>query len=66
MDDLGLGEDYLRKVAAEGRSASYTRVGEVMTKMEKLITVTSDTNILHAMQLMTENQIRHIPVMMVR
>lgn len=58
--------DYLRKVAAEGRSASYTRVGEVMTKMEKLITVTSDTNILHAMQLMTENQIRHIPVMMVR
>ncbi|KAK3009775.1 hypothetical protein RJ639_014293 [Escallonia herrerae] len=31
-------------------------------QQNKLITVTSDTNILHAMQLMTENQIRHAPV----
>ncbi|XP_028088446.1 CBS domain-containing protein CBSX3, mitochondrial-like isoform X2 [Camellia sinensis] len=28
----------------------------------KLITVTSDTNILQAIQLMTENHIRHVPV----
>ncbi|CAL5349276.1 unnamed protein product [Camellia sinensis] len=31
-------------------------------KEHKLITVTSNTNILHAMQLMTENHIRHVPV----
>ncbi|KAL2894684.1 CBS domain-containing protein CBSX3 mitochondrial [Bienertia sinuspersici] len=45
--------DYLRKIAAEDRLAKYTRVGEIMTDKDKLITVTSDTNILHAMQLMT-------------
>ncbi|XP_021745333.1 CBS domain-containing protein CBSX3, mitochondrial-like [Chenopodium quinoa] len=54
--------DYLRKVAAEGRPAKYTRVGEIMTRTDNLITVTSDANILHAMQLMTENHIRHVPV----
>ncbi|KAM5564913.1 CBS domain-containing protein CBSX3, mitochondrial [Rosa sericea] len=54
--------DYLRKIVAQDRSPMYTRVGEIMTNENKLITVTSDTNILQAMQLMTENQIRHVPV----
>ncbi|KAK1399258.1 Cystathionine beta-synthase (CBS) family protein [Heracleum sosnowskyi] len=54
--------DYLRKMIAQERSAKYTKVMEVMTGQNKLIAVTSDTNILQAMQLMTENQIRHIPV----
>ncbi|XP_050366472.1 CBS domain-containing protein CBSX3, mitochondrial-like isoform X2 [Argentina anserina] len=54
--------DYLRKIVAQDRSPIYTRVGEIMTNENKLITVTSDTNILQAMQLMTENQIRHVPV----
>ncbi|KAA8537610.1 hypothetical protein F0562_027217 [Nyssa sinensis] len=54
--------DYLRKVIAQDRSSKYTRVGEIMTDQNKLITVTSDTNILHAMELMTENNIRHVPV----
>ncbi|KAL9231594.1 hypothetical protein vseg_006801 [Gypsophila vaccaria] len=54
--------DYLRKVASEERPAKYTRVGDIMTDENKLITVTSDTNILQAMQLMTENHIRHVPV----
>ncbi|KAF3976839.1 hypothetical protein ACB098_01G048200 [Castanea mollissima] len=55
--------DYTRKIVAQGRSPIYTTVGEIMTdKQDKLITVTSDTNVLQAMQLMTENQIRHIPV----
>lgn len=44
------------------RSAKYTKVMEVMTGQNKLIVVTFDTNIFQAMQLMTENQIRHIPV----
>ncbi|KAL8148574.1 CBS domain-containing protein CBSX3, mitochondrial-like [Apium graveolens] len=54
--------DYLRKMIAQERSAKYTKVMEVMTGQNKLVAVTSDTNILQAMQLMTENQIRHIPV----
>ncbi|KAI3464939.1 hypothetical protein Pfo_021602 [Paulownia fortunei] len=45
--------DYLRKVIVQDRSSKYTKVGEIMTHQDKLITVTSDTNILHAMQLMT-------------
>ncbi|PIN13080.1 hypothetical protein CDL12_14306 [Handroanthus impetiginosus] len=54
--------DYLRKVIVQDRSSKYTKVGEIMTDEDKLITVTSDTNVLHAMQLMTENHIRHVPV----
>ncbi|KAE8652110.1 CBS domain-containing protein CBSX3, mitochondrial [Cucumis sativus] len=54
--------DYLKKIIADGRSPIYTKVGEIMTHEDKLVTITSDTNILKAMQLMTENHIRHIPV----
>ncbi|XP_028079372.1 CBS domain-containing protein CBSX3, mitochondrial-like isoform X1 [Camellia sinensis] len=53
--------DYLRKVIAKDRPPKYTKVREIMTDQHKLITVTSNTNILHAMQLMTENHIRHVP-----
>ncbi|CAN4122862.1 unnamed protein product [Withania somnifera] len=54
--------DYLHKVIVQDRSTKYTRVGDIMTEQSKLITVTSDTNILQAMQLMTEHHIRHVPV----
>lgn len=54
--------DYLQKVFVKDRSAKYTRVGEIMTEQNKLVTVTSDTNVYQAMRLMSENQIRHVPV----
>lgn len=54
--------DYLRKIIVQGRSSRSTRVGEIMTEENKLITVTPQTRVLKAMQLMTENRIRHIPV----
>lgn len=54
--------DYMRKIIAHGRSSKYTKVGEIMTDENKLVTVSSDTNILQAMQLLTEYQIRHVPV----
>ncbi|KAJ4826045.1 hypothetical protein Tsubulata_029790 [Turnera subulata] len=54
--------DYMTKIIAPGRSSKYTKVGEIMTDENRLITVTSDTNILKAMQLMTDHQIRHAPV----
>ncbi|KAE8713402.1 CBS domain-containing protein CBSX3 [Hibiscus syriacus] len=56
-------------ITERGRSPKCTRVGEIMTNKEKLITVKSDTSILQAMQLMTgkacaldDNHIRHVPV----
>lgn len=54
--------DYLRKIIVQGRSSKSTKVGDIMTEENKLITVTPDTKVLQAMQLMTENRIRHIPV----
>ncbi|RDX75815.1 CBS domain-containing protein CBSX3, mitochondrial [Mucuna pruriens] len=54
--------DCLKKIVAQGRSSLHTQVGQIMTDENNLITVTSDTNILQAMRIMTENHIRHIPV----
>lgn len=54
--------DYLRKIIVQGRSSKSTKVGDIMTEENKLITVTPDTKVLKAMQLMTDNRIRHIPV----
>ncbi|XP_010251493.1 PREDICTED: CBS domain-containing protein CBSX3, mitochondrial-like [Nelumbo nucifera] len=54
--------DYLRKIIVQGRSSKSTKVGDIMTEENKLITVTPETKVLRAMQLMTENRIRHIPV----
>ncbi|XP_008808769.1 CBS domain-containing protein CBSX3, mitochondrial [Phoenix dactylifera] len=54
--------DYLRKIIVQGRSSKSTKVGDIMTEENKLITVTPDTKVLQAMQLMTDNRVRHIPV----
>ncbi|KAL8129055.1 hypothetical protein V2J09_018210 [Rumex salicifolius] len=54
--------DYLRKIIVQGRSSKSTKVGDIMTEENKLITVSPDTKVLKAMQLMTDNRIRHIPV----
>ncbi|CAN8236750.1 unnamed protein product [Cochlearia groenlandica] len=54
--------DYLRKIIVQGRSSKSTKVGDIMTEENKLITVTPETKVLRAMQLMTDNRIRHIPV----
>ncbi|KAL6967871.1 CBS domain-containing protein cbsx3, mitochondrial [Sarracenia purpurea var. burkii] len=54
--------DYLRKIIVQGRSSKSTKVGDIMTEENKLITVKPSTKVLKAMQLMTDNRIRHIPV----
>ncbi|URD72878.1 CBS domain protein [Musa troglodytarum] len=54
--------DYLRKIIVQGRSSKSTKVGDIMTEENRLITLTPDTKVLRAMQLMTDNRIRHIPV----
>uniref|UniRef100_J3L266 CBS domain-containing protein n=1 Tax=Oryza brachyantha TaxID=4533 RepID=J3L266_ORYBR len=54
--------DFTRKILLPGRSSEETRVGDIMTEEDKLITVSSNTNILRAMELMTDRHIRHVPV----
>ncbi len=53
--------DYARKVILEGRSSRETLVKEIMT--ERLIHTSPDCDVQECMNLMTNNKIRHLPVM---
>jgi CBS domain-containing protein len=53
--------DYARKVGPSRMKPEETRVEEVMTR--DLITVTPNQTVRECMVLMTENHIRHLPVM---
>ena len=52
--------DYARKVILQGRSSKSTFVDEIMTPSP--ITVDMCTSVQEAMQVMTENRVRHLPV----
>ena len=52
--------DYARKVVLKGKSSKETLINDIMTK--DLITITPDHSIEEAMQVMTNNFIRHLPV----
>ncbi|MBK5266821.1 MAG: CBS domain-containing protein [Acidimicrobiia bacterium] len=52
--------DYLRKIAVAGRSSKTTTVREVM--VSSLIVVEPDTDIDEALALITDQRIRHLPV----
>lgn len=52
--------DYARKVILKGRSSAETKVSEVMTR--ELQTVGTDRSVHGCMKLMTDNRIRHLPV----
>lgn len=53
--------DYARKVILKGKSSKTTPVAEIMTN--EVITVGPEHSIEGCMALMTENRIRHLPVM---
>ena len=53
--------DYTRKVILQGRASNTTRVEEIMTA--NVIVVSPRTKARECMALMTEKQIRHLPVL---
>jgi CBS domain-containing protein len=52
--------DYSRKVVLQGRTSRDTKVGEILNK--PVIHVSPETGIEKCMRLMTDNRIRHLPV----
>ena len=52
--------DYARKIVLQGKSSINTHVADFMST--HIITVGSCTQITECMQLMTDNHIRHLPV----
>ena len=65
MDDFQLTgifseRDYARKVILKGKMSKETPVKEIMT--EQVITVTPEDTIENCMELMSQNHIRHLPV----
>jgi CBS domain-containing protein len=52
--------DYARKVVLLGRSATETPVWQIMSA--PVITVTGDSLLTDCMQLVTQNRVRHLPV----
>ena len=52
--------DYAREVILKGRSSKKTLVGEIMSA--NVITVATTDTVQHAMEVMTEHHIRHLPI----
>ncbi|HEU0123837.1 MAG TPA: CBS domain-containing protein [Bryobacteraceae bacterium] len=52
--------DYTRKVILAGRSSRETAVGEIMST--GLLTVGPLDDVAHCLRVMTENRVRHLPV----
>lgn len=53
--------DYARKVVLKGRLSQETQVHEIM--VERVICATAEMSVEEAMAIMTEYQIRHLPVL---
>ncbi len=54
--------DIFRKVVLDGKNAKKTEVREIMTPKRRLTTVTRKTTLTECMELISENRVRHLPV----
>jgi CBS domain-containing protein len=54
--------DYARKVILQGKTSEATMVEEIMTPLEKMHTVNSNTTVEDCMILITGKRVRHLPV----
>jgi CBS domain-containing protein len=53
--------DYTRKVILQGKSSKETPVRDIMT--QRLVTADPDDRVTECMQRITENRVRHLPVL---
>jgi signal-transduction protein with cAMP-binding, CBS, and nucleotidyltransferase domain len=53
--------DYTRKIALHGKNSHVTHVWEILPK--EIISVTPEHSVEDCMRLMTENRVRHLPVL---
>lgn len=56
-------KDYARKVVLEGRSSKKTQVRDIMVEHDRLLFATLTMSERDAIRVMSENQIRHLPVL---
>jgi len=61
LDGIFTERDYTRKVALVGKSSKETLVNDILSP--KLIVASPDSTIEDCMRLMTENRVRHLPVL---
>jgi CBS domain-containing protein len=56
-------KDYARKVVLQGRTSKETKVGDIMVEHDRILFATLKMTEQEAIRLMSENQIRHLPVL---
>lgn len=67
MDESGVSgilseRDYTRKIILKGKASRETKVEEIMTPLNRMYKVKSETSIDECMVLITGKHIRHLPV----
>lgn len=54
--------DFARKIILKSKNPEQTRVGEVMTPLSQIVSVSVETDVRECARLMLEGSFRHLPV----